>query len=90
MLVSDTNCLSDIILGVEPLIPLGVGEVFLLESIECNLLLIDCCKGILIFRLRQNSLLNQPHQGERIVGGTDRSPIGVLLHLILQELGTLP
>ena len=53
------DCSSNINLGVEPFIPLFVGHDLLAEAIESTFLLIDGGERVLIFRLCQDSLLDQ-------------------------------
>ena len=89
MLSCDSNGGSDIYLGVEPLIPLVVGEVLCMKTVKCHFLLIQGGEWLLIFYLGQDALLNKGHELEWIIDFYCSVPIGIVLHLVHHYLGAL-
>ena len=83
------NRFSDIYFCIELLVPLGVGQRILSECVEAKFPVVHCCKRILVLRLPQDIIFNQPIQGKWIVGSANQAPLCVLLHFILQKLCAL-
>ena len=59
VLSCDYNGGSDIYLGVEPLIPLVVGEVLLIKTVKFHFLFIHGREWVLIFFLDQDGIINK-------------------------------
>ena len=90
VLSSNSNSVANIHLGVELLAPLRVRLLLLAKGVERHLLIICGSKRVLVLCLRQDSLLDQSTQSQRIVGCACSRPIGILLHFVLKKLGALP
>ena len=67
VLSCDSNGVSDIYLGVEPLIPLVVGEILLIENVKYQLFFIHGGEWVLIFYLVQDGHINKGHELEWII-----------------------
>jgi hypothetical protein len=80
---------TNIDLGVKSFIPLRVGQNFLLEQIKWKFLVIHSSKRLLLFSLCQYSSLDQSIQCQRIIWCAHCIPICILLHFVLEQLGTL-
>ena len=67
LLSCEYNGRSYINLGVEPLIPLAVGEFMLMKTEKCHFLFINGGEWVLILCLGQDGLLNKGHELEWII-----------------------
>ena len=89
MLYCDSNGVFNIYLGVEPLIPLVVGEVLLMKNVKCHFLFIHGGEWVLIFCLGQYSFINKVHELEWVISRACSVPIGVMCHLVHKYMGAL-
>ena len=89
MLYFESKGGSNIYLGVEPLIPLVVGEVLLMKTVNCHFLFIHGGKWVLIFCSGQDGLLIKGHEIKWIISRACGVPIGIVLHLVLKYLCAL-
>ena len=90
VLSGHANRFSDIYFCFEPLVPLQVEQRILYECVEAKFLVVHLCERVLVLHMPQDSLFNQPIQGQRVVGFANHVPFCVLLHFILQKLCALP
>ena len=89
MLPGHANRFSNVYLCVESLVPLRFGQHILSESVESKLLAVHRCERILLLRMAQDSLFNQPIEGQRVIISADDVPLCVMLHFILYQLCVL-
>ena len=89
MLLGHANFFSDVHLCIEPLVPLWVVQPVLSECLKTKLLVVHCCERVLVLRLDQDSISNQPVECQRVIGSADHFPFCVLLHFILLQLCAL-
>ena len=83
----DSNGGSDIYLGVEPIIPLVIGEALLMKKLKFHFLFIYGGECVLILCLGQYGILNKGHELEWIIVCDFSVPIGIVIHLVHQYLG---
>jgi hypothetical protein len=79
---------ANIDVGVKPFIPLRVGQIVLLEQKKWKLLVIHSSKRLLVFSLYQYSYLNQSIQNNSIIWCVHGIPISILIHFVLEQMGT--
>ena len=89
MLSCDSNGVSDIYLGVKPLIPLVVGEFLLMKTVKCHFLFIYGGKWVLILCLVHYCILNKGHELKWIVHCTYGVPIVIVIHIFHQYMFVL-
>ena len=89
VLSCDSNGGYDIYLGAEPLIPLVVGDVLLMKTVQCHFLFIQDGEWVLILCLVQDGLLIKGNEIEWVIACDCSVPIRFMLHLVHHYLGAL-
>ena len=89
MFLGHANCFYDVHICIEPLVKLWVGQIVFSECVKTDFLVVHRCERVLVLRMAQDSILNQPVECQRVIGSDDHVPFFVLLQFILQQFCTL-